>query len=120
MKSIGGAPWSVAQLLASDVMAWSGREAAQEAQGIPLVIYLDRLAEHVGLTGKQLFRILGGETSPTVDVLCRLCRVIGSNRAAAALAEECGLIVVGGLSAPMDPAATANRDGAEAKSVCDP
>jgi len=117
MRSMGARPWSVADLLTSDVVEWAGREAAQEAQGIPVVVYLDRVAEHVGLTRKRLFRILGGETSPTVDVLCRLCQAIGSNRAAAALAEECGLIVVGGLPVPMEPAASANPDGGEAKNV---
>ena len=117
MKSIGSAPWSVAQLLASDVMEWAVREAAREGQGIPAAVYLDRLAERIGVAKKGFFAILGGETSPTVDVLCRLCPAIGSNRAAAALAEECGLIVVGGLSVPMEPAASANPDGGEAKNV---
>jgi DNA-binding phage protein len=115
MRSIGAGPWSAIQLLASDAMAWAVREAKQEAQGIPAAIYLDRLAEHAGLTRKQLFRILGGETSPTVEVLARLCRAISSNRAAAALAEECGLVVVGGLLAPLEAGASLSRAGAEGK-----
>jgi hypothetical protein len=104
-------PWSLADLLASDVFAWAVAQAAAEGQGIPAAVYLDQLAERVGLARKQLFRILGGEVSPTVAQVRALCVAIGSARAVAALAEECGLVVVGGVTGPLESTASASRDG---------
>lgn len=104
-------PWSCSQLLTSDTMAWAVRQATMGGREIPTVICLDQLAERVGMTRKQLFRILAGESSPTVAQFVTLCRAIGSARAVAALAEECGLVVVGGLVGPMEPTAVKSHAG---------
>jgi transcriptional regulator with XRE-family HTH domain len=104
-------PWSVADLLASDVMTWSVSQAAIEGGDVPAARYLHQLAERVGMSRAKLGRILAGEVSPTVAQLRALCQAIGSARAVAALAEECGLVVVGGLADSMEPTAAASRDG---------
>lgn len=86
-------PWSFADVLRSELMVWCVDQARREGEGIPAAGYLDRLAERAGLPRKHLARLLAGEELPRVDTLVTVCRLIGSARAVATLAEECGLLV---------------------------
>jgi hypothetical protein len=88
-------PWSFATILASDCLTWAVREASKEGVNCPAAVYLDRLAERVGMTRAQFFRILAGDRVPTIPQLVQLCQTIGSARAIAVLAEDCGLSVDG-------------------------
>ena len=88
-------PWSFATILASDILTWAVQQASKEGVNSPAAIYLDHLAERVGLTQVQLFRILSGHRFPTISQLAQLCQAIGSTRAVAVLAEDCGQRVCG-------------------------
>jgi transcriptional regulator with XRE-family HTH domain len=86
-------PWSFAIILASDILTWAVQQASKEGVNYPAAVYLDHLAERVGLTQAQLFRILAGDRVPTISQLVQLCQAIGSARAVEFLAEDCGLRV---------------------------
>lgn len=86
-------PWSFATILASDALTWAVREANKEGENMPAAVYLDHLAERVELTRSKFYQLLAGDRVPTVPQLVQLCQAIGSARAVAALAEDCGLRV---------------------------
>ena len=105
-------PWSFATILCSDILAWAVQQAGKGGLNYPAAIYLDQLAERVGLTQAALHRILAGDRIPTLPQLVQLCQAIGSARAVAVLAEDCGLPVGGhnvcGVSETPTPASHRN------------
>ena len=88
-------PWSFATILASDILTWAVQQASKEGVNYPAAVYLDHLAERVGLTRSRLFQILAGDRAPTIPQLVQLCQAIGSARAVEILGEDCGLRVCG-------------------------
>ena len=103
-------PWSFATILASDILTWAVQQASKEGVNYPAAVYLDHLAERVGLTRSRLFQILAGDRAPTIPQLVQLCQAIGSARAVAVLAEDCDLRVGGQTGSGAAEAPGAGRE----------
>jgi transcriptional regulator with XRE-family HTH domain len=93
-------PYSCSDLLSSDIHNHVSREAQadrERGRTVPEAMYLDRLAQRIGVGRRQLYRYMSGEQMPTWEQIAALYGVIGGPaRAVEQLARECGLTPVRG------------------------
>lgn len=86
-------PFSIAHIIdqvVHDAASRMALEAQQRgaARDIPRALYIEAIAERLGVTKRQLYRYMDGSTSPSVATTIRLCEVCESNLPAAWIARE--------------------------------
>ena len=70
-----------AHILQQAVHDWASREAQdarEKGQNVPLGIFIERLAERVGVSRRMIYKYLSGECTPQPDTLVAICDLIES------------------------------------------
>ncbi len=89
-------PFSLGHILhqviqdAASRMALAAREAGKAAD-IPTSYYIERIADRLGITKRQLYRYMEGSTSPAVTTITRICEICESTLPVEWQCREVGL-----------------------------
>ena len=89
-------PFSLSHILDQVVRDQAGRMALEgrqqgRASDIPESYYMERIADRAGVTKRQLYRWVSGETSPSTAMLLRLCEICETTLPVEWLCREVGL-----------------------------
>jgi transcriptional regulator with XRE-family HTH domain len=86
-------PFSIAHVIDQVVHDAASRMALDSqqrgaARDIPRALYIEQIADRLGVTKRQLYRYMDGSTSPSVATLIRLCEVCDSTLPVAWITRE--------------------------------